>query len=106
MGQRGVMVGFTTMGHMILLLLKRAFSKFPLVQFTAEANTKDLKTLASLIQNRKIKVHIEKTYSYKNIPEAINYIEAMHTKGKVAMVWNNIIGRKEDVDEEEKSTNR
>ncbi|WP_257666493.1 NAD(P)-dependent alcohol dehydrogenase [Parapedobacter tibetensis] len=87
MGQRGVMVGFTTMGHMIPLLLKQVFSKFPLVQFTAEANTKDLETLASLIQNGKIKVHIEKTYSYKEIPKAISYIEAMRTKGKVAMVW-------------------
>ena len=87
MGQRGVMVGFTTMGHMISLLLKGAFSKFPLVQFTAEANTKDLETLASLIQIGKIKVHVEKTYSYQEIPEAIKYIEAMHTKGKVAMVW-------------------
>jgi len=99
MGQRGVMVGFTTMGHMIPLLLKRAFSKFPLAQFTAQANTTDLETLASLIQNGKIKVHIEKIYSYENIPEAIKYIEAMHTKGKVAMVWNNNSGRKEDVDE-------
>lgn len=92
MGQRGVMVGFTTMGHMISLLLKRAFSKFPISQFTAEANTKDLETLASLIQNGKIKVHIEKTYSYKEISEAISYIEAMRTKGKVAMVWENIDG--------------
>jgi NADPH:quinone reductase-like Zn-dependent oxidoreductase len=88
MGQRGVLVGFTTMGHMISLLLKKAFSKFPLIQFTAEANTKDLETLASLIQNGKLKVYIEKTYSYNEIPEAINYIEAMHTRGKVAMVWN------------------
>lgn len=91
MGQRGVMVGFTTMGHMMSLLLKRAFSKFPIVQFTAEANTKDLETLASLIQKKEIKVHIEKTFSYKNIPEAIQYIEAMHTQGKVAMVWTDNI---------------
>lgn len=97
MGQRGVMVGFTTMGHMISVLLNKAFSKFSLVQFTAEANTKDLETLASLIQNRKIKVHIEKTYSYKEIPKAISYIEAMRTKGKVAMVWDSIDGTK-DVD--------
>jgi NADPH:quinone reductase-like Zn-dependent oxidoreductase len=90
MGQRGIMVGFTTMGHMISLLLKRAFSNFPIAQFTAEANTKDLETLALLIQDRKIKVHIEKTYSYKEIPEAISYIEKMRTKGKVAMVWENI----------------
>lgn len=90
MGQRGVMVGFTTMGHMISLLLRRTLSKFPISQFTAEANTKDLETLAFLIQNGKIKVHIEKTYSYKEIPEAIRYIEAMRTRGKVAMVWENI----------------
>jgi NADPH:quinone reductase-like Zn-dependent oxidoreductase len=90
MGQRGVTVGFTTMGHMILLLLKGAFSKFPLIQFTAKANTKDLETLASLIQNEKIKVHLEKTFSYKKIPEAISYIEAMRTKGKVAMVWGGV----------------
>lgn len=100
MGRRGVMVGFTTMGHMISLLLKSAFSKFPLVQFTAEANTKDLETLASLIGKKKIKVHIERTYPYKKIPEAISYIEAMRTKGKVAMVWETRDGRG-DVHEEE-----
>lgn len=92
MGQRGVMTGFTTMGHMISVLLKSGFSKFHLAQFTAEANTKDLETLASLIQNRKIKVHIEKAYAYKKLPEAISYIEAMRTKGKVAIIWENIDG--------------
>ncbi|HYG20602.1 MAG TPA: zinc-binding dehydrogenase, partial [Ohtaekwangia sp.] len=87
MGRRGVTVGFTTMAHMISLLARKAFSKFPLIQFTAEANTKDLEILAALIQSGLVKVHIEKTYSYKEIPEAIRYIELMHTKGKVAMVW-------------------
>ncbi|AHM62797.1 alcohol dehydrogenase [Flammeovirgaceae bacterium 311] len=90
MGKRGVMVGFTTMGHMMSVLLKRVFNKFPLVQFTAEANTQDLETLASLIESRKIKVHIDKTYPYEEIPAAIHYIEAMRTKGKVAMVWKDI----------------
>jgi NADPH:quinone reductase-like Zn-dependent oxidoreductase len=92
MGKRGVVVGFTTMGHMISLLAQSALSKFPLVQFTAQANTKDLEILAELIQTGKIKVHIEKTYSYREIPEAISYIEAMHTKGKVAMVWESMDG--------------
>ena len=87
LGQRGVIVGFTTMKHMILLLFKTALSKINLIQFTAKANTEDLEILASLIQNGKIKVHIEKTYLYKKIPEAISYIEDMRTKGKVAMVW-------------------
>lgn len=90
MGQRGVMIGFTTMGNMISVLLKNTFSNYPLAQFTAEANTTDLETLANLIEEGKINVHIEKTYSYKEIPEAISYIEEMRTKGKVAMVWENI----------------
>ncbi|WP_162055418.1 NAD(P)-dependent alcohol dehydrogenase [Pontibacter pamirensis] len=98
MGQRGVIVGFTTMGHMISVLLKERMSKFPITQFTAEANTEDLETLAILIQGRKVKVHIEKTYSYKEIPEAISYIEAMRTRGKVAMVWESVDGNK-DVDD-------
>lgn len=103
LGRRGVMVGFTTVGHMISVLLKNAFSKFPLIQFTAEANTKDLETLAALIQNRKVKVHLGKSYSYQDIPEAISYIEAMRTKGKVVMVWENSAGA-EDVNEKGKGT--
>ncbi len=91
MGRRGVMVGFTTMGHMVAVLLKGAFSKFPLRQFTAEANTKDLETLAYLIETGKIKVHIDRKYPYTDIPEAIRYIESMRTKGKVAMVWEDAI---------------
>jgi NADPH:quinone reductase-like Zn-dependent oxidoreductase len=87
MGRRGVVVGFTTLGAMAILMLKRSFSKFPLAQFTAEANTRDLETLASLIREQKIKTHIDKTYPYQEIPAAIGYIEAMHTRGKVAMVW-------------------
>jgi NADPH:quinone reductase-like Zn-dependent oxidoreductase len=87
MGRRGVMTGFTTMGHMILVLLQKTLAKFPLIQFTAAANSKDLDTLAALIAEKKITVHIQKTYSYKEIPEAISYIESMRTRGKVAMVW-------------------
>ncbi len=105
MGKRGVLVGFTTMKHMMWLLIKAGFSKFPLAQFTAEANTKDIETLTTLIQSRKIKVHIDKAYPYNKIPEAIGYIEAMRTKGKVAMVWDDIDGM-EGVNEVAKSTNR
>ena len=65
------------------------FSKFPLSQFTAEANAKDLNTLAALVQSGEIKARIEKTFSYQELPQAISYIEAMRTRGKVAMVWEN-----------------
>ncbi|WP_341899937.1 NAD(P)-dependent alcohol dehydrogenase [Fluviicola taffensis] len=89
MGRRGVMVGFTTMGLMISVLLKKVFSKFPLTQFTAEANTKDLEILAALIRDKKIAARIEKIFPYQELPQAIGYIEAMRTKGKVAMSWEN-----------------
>lgn len=62
-------------------------SKFPLVQFTAQANQKDLQTLAGLIQGNKVRPFLERTFSYEEIPAAIDYIESMRTKGKVAMVW-------------------
>ena len=88
MGKRGVMVGFTSMGHMISVLLKKGFSKFPLTQFTAEANSEDLNTLSKLIKDGKVKPHIEKIYPYSKIPEAIGYIESMRTRGKVTMSWD------------------
>ena len=90
LGQRGVVVGFTTVGHMMSVLLNGAVGKFPLAQFTAKASTKDLETLATLIQDKKIKVHVDKTYSHTEIPKAIGYIEAMRTKGKVAMIWSEV----------------
>ena len=90
MGERGVLIGFTTMGQMASVLLKSVLSKFPLAQFTAEASTKDLETLAALLEDGKVKVRIDKTFPYTEIPEAISYIEAMHTKGKVAMSWEGI----------------
>jgi len=90
MGQRGVMTGFTTLGHMISVLVEKTFTKFPLIQFTAEVNKKDLDTLAGFIKEKKMKVHIDKIFSYENIPAAISYIEAMRTRGKVAMIWENV----------------
>lgn len=87
MGRRGIMIGFTTLGHMIATLFKKAVSKFPLIQFTGRTNAEDLHTLAVLVQQGKVKPQIEKIFSYKVIPEAIRYIEAMRTRGKVAMTW-------------------
>jgi len=87
LAKRGVMIGFTTMKQMMSVLLKSSFSSFPLKQFTAEANQKDLSTLAKLIEEGKVKPHIEKTFSYTEIPEAIGYIESMRTQGKVTMTW-------------------
>ena len=91
MGQRGLIIGFTTLGHFFPLILKNVISKYSLSLFTAQANTPDLETLAKLIQEKKLKVAIDKTFSYKDIPAAIGYIEAMRTKGKVAMIWDDFV---------------
>jgi len=88
MGHRGVMVGFTGMGLMLSVLIKKAFSKFQLIQFTATANSKDLEMLANLLKESKIRVHIERVFPYHQIPEAIGFIESMRTQGKVAMIWS------------------
>ncbi len=87
MGKRGVVTGFTSMRHMIGVTFKKAFGKFPLSQFTAVATNKDLEILASLAGEGRLKPHIDKTYTYTEIPTAISYIESMRTKGKVVMVW-------------------
>lgn len=87
MGKRGVLIGFTTIGRMISLVLKNVFSKFSLKPFTAEANTKDLETLAEFILKKEIKVHVSRFYPYNEIPDAIGFIEDMRTKGKIAMSW-------------------
>ena len=87
LGDRGVLVGFTTLKHMIKLHLRKSLSKFPLAQFTAEANTTDLDALASLVRRGAVRVHTERVYSFREIPQAISHIEAMRTRGKVAMVW-------------------
>ena len=87
MGDRGVVIGFTTMGAMMRLMLRQAVSRYSLKLFTAEAKAEDLAQLARLMQEGHLKPHIEKVYPSEQIPEAIGYIEAMRTRGKVAMVW-------------------
>ena len=75
------------MKHMMGVMLSSLFSKFKLTQFTASANNKDLTTLAQMITDKSVRPYIQKTYKYGDIPEAIGYIEAMRTQGKVAMTW-------------------
>lgn len=69
-------------------------SKFPLVQFTAQANQEDLQILAVLIQEKKVRPFLERTFSHEEIPAAIGYIESMRTKGKAAMVWETTLSNK------------
>ena len=75
------------MGHLMSVLLRKLFSKFTLIVFTAKADAEDLDTLARLVHENKLKVYTDRIYSYDKLPDAIGYIEAMRTRGKVAVVW-------------------
>lgn len=88
MGNRGVLVGFTTLGNMMQVTLAKTFRNFPLKIFTATCNTKDLQQLSEWVESKKLKVSIEKKYPYNELPSAISYIEAMHTRGKVVVFWD------------------
>lgn len=90
LGRRGVVIGFTTLGHMASVSLKNMVRRYPLIQFTAHANTADLNTLAEMYREGKLRPHIDKEYPYTEIPQAIGYIEAMRTRGKVVMSWEGI----------------
>ena len=85
MGRRATLIAFTDITASVLM--QSAKAKYPLTQFTAKPDRADLDTLASLLQSKSIRVHIEKTYPYNEIPDAISYIEKMHTQGKVVMTW-------------------
>lgn len=92
MGRRNILIGFTTMGNMASVLLRKMFSGLKLIQFTAKASTQDLGTLAGLLARKEIRVHVEKAYSFAELPQAIGHIEAMRTRGKVGMIWRNADG--------------
>jgi NADPH:quinone reductase and related Zn-dependent oxidoreductases len=90
MGHRGVVLGYTNLSHMMKLMLRKTLSNFPLSQFSADMNTEDLNTLAAWVQNGVLKVAIDKTFPFEETPQAISYIEAMRTRGKVVVLREGI----------------
>jgi NADPH:quinone reductase-like Zn-dependent oxidoreductase len=91
MGKRGVKVGFTTMKNMISVMLKAKAFAYPFKLTAVDINTKELELLASLVQQHGIKAHMEKLYSYQQIPEAISALEKMRTRGKIGIVWKDTL---------------
>jgi NADPH:quinone reductase-like Zn-dependent oxidoreductase len=49
----------------------------------ADANQKDLTTLADMMQSGKVKTIVDRTYKLDQVPEAIRYLEQGHARGKV-----------------------
>jgi NADPH:quinone reductase-like Zn-dependent oxidoreductase len=53
--------------------------------FISHANPEDLKLLADLMQEGKLKSVIDKTYPLSEVPEAIRYLETGRARGKVVI---------------------
>jgi NADPH:quinone reductase-like Zn-dependent oxidoreductase len=64
------------------------FSKFvsqKMGMMLAELNQKDLSTLADLMQSGKVTPVIDRTYKLSELPQAIQYLEQGHARGKVVV---------------------
>src|SRR5437762_5017879 len=64
------------------------FSKFVNQQMgmmMADANHNDLTILADMMQSRKLKPVIDRTYTLEQVPDAIRYVEQGHARGKVVI---------------------
>ena len=77
-------------GVMKMLALKR-FVTQEMTMMLAEMNRKDLTLLEDLIQTGKVKVVIDRTYTFSQFPEAMRYLEEGHARGKVVVTVGDTI---------------
>src|SRR5438105_8398435 len=67
-----------------MVVLKR-FGSQEMSMMLAEMSRKDLQALEDLIQSGKVKPVIDKTYPFNQLPEAMQYLEQGHARGKVVV---------------------
>lgn len=67
-----------------MVVLKR-FATQDMSMMLAEINRKDLAILDDLIQTGKVKPVIDRTYPFNQLPEAMQYLEQGHARGKVVV---------------------
>jgi NADPH:quinone reductase-like Zn-dependent oxidoreductase len=74
--------------HLIRALTTPLMSKFTSQKFkffVAQLNHADLAYLAELMQSGQVKPVIDRTYTLQQVPEALDYLEAGHARGKVVI---------------------
>src|SRR5437763_10786216 len=77
-------------GVMKMLVLKR-FVTQEMTMMLAEMNKKDPIVLADLIQTGKVRVVIDRTYTFSQFAEAMRYLEEGHARGKVVLTVGDTI---------------
>jgi NADPH:quinone reductase-like Zn-dependent oxidoreductase len=82
--------GFTTLSHVFQVLVLGSWvsrtgrKKIGLMK-TANPNKKDLLFIKELLEEGLVVPVIDRTYSLREVPEAIRYLEAGHAQGKVVI---------------------
>ena len=71
-------------GVIKMLMLKPLVAQ-EMKMMLAEMNRKDLTVLVDLIQTGKVKPVIDRTYPFSQLPEAMQYLEEGHARGKVVL---------------------
>lgn len=72
-------------GRQLRALLVSMFVGQRLTMLTAKERYTDLETLAPLIESGQVTPVIDRTYPLAEVPDAMRYLEAGHTRGKVAI---------------------
>lgn len=90
-GGRCVVAGFTTMGRLASVVLaakriSRTTGK-TIKTFVAKPNHDDLVALLHLLSTDQIVSIIERTYTFDQIPEALDYGATKRTRGKLVVVY-------------------
>jgi NADPH:quinone reductase-like Zn-dependent oxidoreductase len=90
-GGRGVVSGFTTIPHLLGVMLKggmasRRSDKKIAMMPTASPNKQDLLVLKELLETGKIKPVIDRCYPFSQTAEAVGYVEEGHARGKVVII--------------------
>lgn len=84
-----VLIGMTSFGLLVSNLMKgsgqakKQGKRF--VNFTAQANGEDLKTLMDMVKSGTIDPTIDRSYPFDQLPDAIEYIETMRASAKVVV---------------------
>jgi NADPH:quinone reductase-like Zn-dependent oxidoreductase len=81
-GGRCAVIGFTTTGRLLDVMLRGGKA---VAMVTARATAGDLEHLGELIAAGKLRPVIDRRYPYRELPEALRYLEAGHARGKVVV---------------------
>jgi NADPH:quinone reductase-like Zn-dependent oxidoreductase len=81
-GGKAAVTGFTSVPKMMGVSL-RGGKDISMVE--AHVTAKDLEFLSELIEAGKVRPHIDRRYSFAEIPAAIAYLEGGHVRGKVVV---------------------